>query len=492
MGNLKSATLVLVILFLIPSVTLQQTNVKAQASNISAPATEWQQEYGDSNIEIDRISNVVQTSDGGYAFLSLGWNHQMSTLPPILFKVDSLGNEQWQKTIHSFGAYSFATTRDNGFAVLGIWNWDPNSNAPKVHTLIKLDSGGNMQWSRNLTIQNPYMSIPISVIQADDGGFALLYQISNYQEGYDLSWASIIRTDSTGDLLWQEPYYSNATHIELQGLIQTKDRGYAIFGSTSFNGTTDTPNSYYWLTKTDTRGKLDWSRFYGNGPSELETNQTRNEGAAQKVNRYTFGDNEGISVVETFDGGFVFGGIVYSETQSVWWNNAAKTFLIKTNNLGNALWNQTIDSLEISPIVETSDNGLVVSVINGIVKTDANGNELWIKNDVTISSLGSEPQRLGISSLIETSDGALALLGAGSIGSNIWDGNIYLTKTKTFLPLPSPTQSPIPIQTPIISFNEPFLIFVLVITVFIIAMIVSIFFYRKNRKTAISFQKAYY
>ena len=53
-----------------------------------------------------------------------------------------------------------------------------------------------------------------------------------------------------------------------------------------------------------------------------------------------------------------------------------------------------------------------------------------------------------LSSLIETSDGALAGLGVGSHALGYYDGDIYLVKTETFLPLPTQTPLPTPIPTP--------------------------------------------
>ena len=82
----------------------------------------------------------------------------------------------------------------------------------------------------------------------------------------------------------------------------------------------------------------------------------------------------------------------------------------------------------------------------GIVKTDSNNNTQWVKNLTYPSLYGDLP--LVLSSLIETSDGALAGLGVGSHALGYYDGDIYLVKTETFLPLPTQTPLPTPIPTP--------------------------------------------
>ena len=116
----------------------------------------------------------------------------------------------------------------------------------------------------------------------------------------------------------------------------------------------------------------------------------------------------------------------------------AKTLLVKTDSQGNMLWNQTIDGYETSPIIQTSDGGFVFAGSQGIIKTDSNGTLQWTKDDVTFPSLGIRPYLLGVSSLIETSDGALAGVGVGTT-SEPYQGNIYLFETKPFLPLPTPS-----------------------------------------------------
>lgn len=398
----------------------------------SAPATQWQQVYGDNDVEL--VSNVVQTSDGGYAFLDRGWGHGIAPLKPSTFyQVNSSGSVQWQKTIDWFAADSFVQTSDMGFVVFGHWS-TYGTTYTYVPTLIKTDSEGNIKWVENYT----YAVVQGPILLTIDGGFVLLYQGGNFT-----------KTNSQGKVQWSTTIHEPANHSSLDSMIQTSDGGYALIGSTSFNGTSDTPNLYYWLAKTDLHGNLEWSRQYGNGLAEVDTNQTRNAGALDGLNRRTIGDNEGLSVLQTADGGFIVTGIVYPVRNYSWWGfsyepvpNMAKTFVVKTDSQGNMEWNQTLDGYETSPIIQTSDDGLALGVLGQIIKTDSNGNMQWSK-DVTYPSYGSIPFSLGLSSLIETTDGALMGVGVGAPAASS-KGNIYLIKTKAFLPLPTPS----PISTP--------------------------------------------
>jgi hypothetical protein len=441
----KKVTLVLIaaILLCIESVPI----VLSQTSNngpVSAPATEWQQEYeGD----IESVSNVVQTSDGGYAFLDLGWAHQITFVPSTIYKVNSSGTMQWKKTIRSFGADGFVQTSDGGFEIFGGWS-TYGTTYQFTPAIVKIDSQGNVEW-----VENKSAIFGEGLVFSEDGGLAALSGGGNLAIYERPSEAIIIKTNSYGIMQWNKTYAEPANFSVANSMIQTSDGGYALIGSTSFNGTNDTPNLYYWLAKTDSQGNLLWSRQYGNGPETVDTNQTQNAGAEDGVNRRTFGDNEGLSVTETIDGGFVAAGIVYPVRNYSWWGfsyepipNMAKTFLVKTDSQGNMEWNQTFDGYETSPIVQTSDGGFAFAVLGDIIKTDANGNIEW-KKDVTFPSLGTEPYGLGLSSLIETSDGALVGVGVGTT-SEPWWGDIYLIKTEAFLPLPSQTPLPPPMPKP--------------------------------------------
>lgn len=290
----KLCFILLIALFLMPLVTFQQTSVQAQPNNkvVSAPAISWQQEYGINSVE--SVSNLIQTSDGGYAFVDLGWSYQFTFRPSTVYKVDSLGNMQWKKTIN---------------------------------------------------------------------------------------------------------------FLEAAAIIQTSDKGYEISGRWSTYGTTYqyTPT----IVKTDSKGNIQWVENYSIIP-----------------------------------------------------------------NLGF-----------ISANIQTSDGGFAYEQSGSIIKTDSNNKTQWEK-DLTFQG-GGPPLPLILSSLIETSDGALAGLGVGNMGSNQRSGTIYLIKTEAFLPLPSPTQLPIPIPTPITRVSKPVSTpeIIAISSTLAIAVVIIIVLYGKHRKT---------
>lgn len=192
---------------------------------VSAPAIEWQKKFG----EGESASQVIQTNDGGYAFLDLVWNHQETTMPAVLYKIDASGELQWRKTIKSFHANDLVQTNDRGYALLGEWNWDPNDYSPNVPTLIKTDSEGNIKWYENYTQAGD----TISFLQSNDGGFALLFRNFVFLQDQYERWTSILKTDYHGKIQWNSTYIDLGNYTYVNSLIQTNDGGYAIVGSTS-------------------------------------------------------------------------------------------------------------------------------------------------------------------------------------------------------------------------------------------------------------------
>ena len=191
------------IFLLFSSIFLETTLAQTSNTAASAPAIEWQQQYG--NRRTESVSNIIQTSDGGYAFIDLGWSHQYTLTPSTFYKVNSSGNLTWQKTIESFIASSFIQTNDGGYEIWG--NWDTyGTTYQNTPTLIKIDRPGNIQWTQNITIVNPDSREIMNELMLNGNITILQYQTSSIEQGQKINWVSLIRTNSSGTVDWNQTY----------------------------------------------------------------------------------------------------------------------------------------------------------------------------------------------------------------------------------------------------------------------------------------------
>jgi hypothetical protein len=211
----KSFALVIVVLFLIPVVTLQQTAV-AQPSN-QAPNIEFQKEYGDN--QSMGVSNIFQTIDGGYIFVDWGRSHYADVSSAICYKIDSSGNMQWNKTLPKFIASYVIQTSDEGYELSGEF--------PSTPSIIKMDSQGNIQWIANYSSLQSFSiqgSSTDGSIKTSDGGYA--------------KWTlgRIIKTDSHNNNQWIENFtypsdnYNGISPLSFFSLIETSDGSLAALG----------------------------------------------------------------------------------------------------------------------------------------------------------------------------------------------------------------------------------------------------------------------
>jgi hypothetical protein len=245
MGSIrKSLAMILLFLFLMPLITLQQTTIQGQLNNatVSIPRVKSLGEYGFDNVE--SVSNLIQTSDGGFAFMDLGWSYQITFEPSTVFKVDSSGITQWRRTIDFFKGSTIVQTSDNGYEIAGEWSTYgiPNQHTLNIPTIIKTDSQGKIQWVENYSSALSNLGIASTRIQTSDGG--LVYTESG----------SIIKTDSSNNMQWiKNLTYSTIGYtfpLVLSSLVETSDGAIAGLG-VGYQSLSNPRTGAIYLIKTD-------------------------------------------------------------------------------------------------------------------------------------------------------------------------------------------------------------------------------------------------
>jgi hypothetical protein len=144
---------------------------------------------------------------------------------------------------------SMTLTSDGGYAIFGgTASFGAGGNDA---WLVKTDSSGNMQW--NKTYGGTGTESALYTIQTSDGGYALTGSTPSFAVGgVDIY---IIKTDASGNQLWQKTYGGTANE-DGYSLIQTSDGRYAIVGQTRSFGYGSSTNFDWYLIKVDNESGL--------------------------------------------------------------------------------------------------------------------------------------------------------------------------------------------------------------------------------------------
>jgi hypothetical protein len=287
----------------------------------------WQQTYG--GLGWDFGNSVRQTADGGFIITGYTDSFGSGYDDVYLIKTNSAGDILWQNTfggiVNDWG-YSVQQTSDGGFIIAGYID-SPPALGIDVY-LIKTNSAGTMLWQKNFG--GDYYDFGHSVQQTDDGGY-----IITGRKGYEDSGTSdvyLIKTNSSGNLLWQKTF-GGSKYEDGWSVQQTSDGGFIIAGETTSFGA----GGYdVYLIKTDSSGNSIWQKTFGGSK-----------------------DDHGYSVQQTSDGGYIIAGYTNS-----FGSGKSDIYIVKTDSAGNLLWQKTIGGTNYDEgwsIQQTSDGGFIIA-----------------------------------------------------------------------------------------------------------------------------------
>lgn len=219
----------------------------------SLGTSQWSRRYGGTKGE--RVRSMIETSDGGYAIAGGTYSFGAGYEDFWLVKTDAWGNMQWNKTYGGAAyecAYSVVQTRDGGYALAG-WT---NSFGAHRHDfwLVKTDASGNTEWSKMYGGEGDDQAG--AIVQTDDNGFVVAGSTGSFGAGWYDIW--LVKTDSSGSMQWNKTYGGTESD-QVMSVIQTNDGGYALIGITwSFDAVYNDP----WLIKTDVNGNMQWDKIF--------------------------------------------------------------------------------------------------------------------------------------------------------------------------------------------------------------------------------------
>ena len=121
---------------------------------------------------------------------------------------------------------------------------------------MKIDENGEHVW--NSTFNKLDNDIPHSLVETPDGGFLLLGETYETPGGNQDFW--IIRTDSSGNHLWNKTFGYSSFDDEGKSIIACSGGGYALTGETEGSGS---GNADAWLVRIDESGNQLWNQSHG-------------------------------------------------------------------------------------------------------------------------------------------------------------------------------------------------------------------------------------
>jgi hypothetical protein len=249
-------------------------------------------------------------------------------------------------------AWDMLEAPDGGFVLAG----DTRSfgSGGSDFYMAKTDVKGDLQWTRTFGgEQNEHC---LSIEKAYGGGYILAGSTESFGAGE--SDIYLIKTDADGDCVWSRtigtPDFDFAYCIR-----KTNDGNYIIAGYESVDKNSDAE-----LVKVDKNGKEIWTKTYGGDGWDLF-----------------------YSVAPLKDGGYLACGYTTS-----FGDGKSSVYLVKTDADGNSLWARTYGGKRENRgvyAIQSNDDGYLISakttsyISKGmgwdimIIKTDAQGNQLW-------------------------------------------------------------------------------------------------------------------
>jgi hypothetical protein len=189
--------------------------------------------------------NIIKTTNKGYLVSGYGVWSKLKPYPgpsSDLIKIDSTGKSKWGVALEdSVSGYadsilnmpqinSIILTKDSGIAAVG-FNPITYSNPNYEVSIIKLNSAGNIKWSR--IIGGAGDDEAMSVVEANDGGYVMAgYTNSFGAGGYDVY---VVKVDSVGNIVWTRTIGGKGNDYG-ESIVKCNDGGFAVAGYTDSYG----------------------------------------------------------------------------------------------------------------------------------------------------------------------------------------------------------------------------------------------------------------
>lgn len=217
--------------------------------------TQWNKTFG--GIQREFLYDMISLSDGSFLLVGETNTYGSGSQDIWLVKINNSGDWLWD---HTYGlgsgterGYSIIQASGNSFVIVGMTSSQDHSDV----WIIKIDENGSILWDK--TYGGNEADYGNKIISSTDGGFVIAGSTAkNDFSDFDM-W--LLKIDSFGDKEWSRTYGNTLTETA-SSVIQTEDGGYAIVGSIEIDSY---PMNEYQLIllKTDNNGMQEWNLTYG-------------------------------------------------------------------------------------------------------------------------------------------------------------------------------------------------------------------------------------
>ena len=324
---------------------------------------QWQKNYGGS--DDDRGSEIIQSSDGGYAVLGFSKSADINVTENFgaqdywIAKLDASGGITWQKSFGFSGAdigISLIQTRDSGYLLTGVLDVSASEGQGNSKTIfskkhaggaywaIKISASGDKEWSK--FYGGSFTDTPYDAIQTEDNGYIIVgssdsddVDIKGNKGSYDF-W--VIKISENGTLIWEKSFGGSEID-EARAITSSGDGNYIIVGDTrsrDFDVSENKGAADLWVIKIAPDGSLIWEKTIGGSSFDV-----------------------GRSINKTQDNGFIISGSSRSSDGDLSTNNGQNdAWVLKIDANANIEWQKTIGGSEIDfafDAIELDDKSII-------------------------------------------------------------------------------------------------------------------------------------
>lgn len=357
-------------------------NVPTQDPNISKEVAyltktdrfgnlQWQRKYAS-----QAIRAIVKAPTGGWylgadSLITLGGQRFLNF---ALFKIDEAGNVEWVRKFANSPRQeqvkSIMINPDRGLVYL-IGDHRPVADSPNILMFILVtDLQGNPLDQKEYGSTDPNASVPLpgpndvgnAIIDLDTENRDYIFCGTTNKQGNKKDDIRIAPFSADNNFPTADYEFGGNEHEKGEQVIRTRDRGIAVVGTTRSFGV----GSDIFVMK------LRIGREFPSGKwLTISTEWQRNFGGS--------GDDEGKSIFQTDDGGYLVLGNLQTQT------NGSDIYLIKLDFLGNMQWEKQFGGVrnDQARLVRQLANGdiLILGTITfenntmiALIRTDRNGN----------------------------------------------------------------------------------------------------------------------